>query len=437
MPERLIINGDGRIKGNIEVRGSKNAATPMIAASLLSDKPCTISNLPLIDDVYKMIKLIESMGAKVSWKEERTIEIDAGDIDPDKLDQELVAQMRSSVLLISPLLARFGKLRIRHPGGCVIGSRSIKTHLEFLKKMGARVYLEEVGQKELNNGELVKKADLYHFEAEEGLRGGEIILDEFSVTATENALMAASLAKGETTIKIAASEPHVSNLALFLKKMGAQITGEGTHSMRVKGRDILKGANHGVIYDYLEAGTFTLIGLVSRGEVEIENVPINDLDLFFSMLKKGGGDIKFLSEDRIRVKGKKKMVLEKIQTMPYPGIPTDLQSPLGVLATQTQGLTLIHDPLYEGRLKYLEELNKMGAEIVMCDPHRAIINGPTTLQGTNLDPLDLRSGAALIMAGIIAQGTTIIRDVSQADRGYERIEERLQKIGVDVRRFKE
>ncbi len=435
MPDRLIIKGGRKIKGEIDVGGSKNAATPMIAATLLAEEgTCRITNLPLIVDVKKMIELIESVGAKVKWEDERSIVVDSTELDPNNLDQKLVSQMRSSILVMGPLLARFGKLSIRHPGGCLIGSRSIDTHLNGLRSLGVDIEVEEFGALDEKVSD-TKKGHMYHLESK-NINGAEVVLDEFSVTGTENLLMAASLVKGKTVIKTAASEPHVQNLALFLNKMGAEIKFKGANCFSVKGKKNLKGADHEVIPDYLEAGTFVIMGMACNGKLKINNVPVNHLDLFLSKMKRFGGDITFPSENSLKV-GNGKLEIDKIQAMPYPGIPTDLQSPLGVLATQAEGLTLIHDPMYEGRLKYLEELNKMGAEIVMCDPHRAIINGPTKLQGTKLNPLDLRSGAALIIAGIIAEGSTEIRDVSQADRGYEEIDKRLRKIGVDVKRIKE
>ncbi len=437
MPDKLIIKGGEKIDGTIKVRGSKNAATPMIAATLLAEEgKSKISNLPLIADVHKMIRLIESVGAKVSWEGEREITVDATDLNPENLDQKLVAQMRSSILVIGPLLARFGKLSIRHPGGCLIGARPIDTHLNGLRDLGVEVKVEEFGATEASALAETKKAHMYHLEAK-NLKGKEIVLDEFSVTGTENILMASALAAGETKIKIAAVEPHVQNLAEFLTKMGSDIKLDGPNSWKVKGGKKLKGVNHRVIPDYLEAGTFVIMALAANGNLKVKAAPIDHLDLLISKMKRWGANIKVSGKDEIEVRPTDKLEIDNIQAMPYPGIPTDLQSPLGVLATQAEGLTLIHDPMYEGRLKYLEELNKMGAEIVMCDPHRAIINGPTTLHGTKLDPLDLRSGAALIIAGIIAEGTTIIRDVSQADRGYEEIEKRLREVGVDVKRIKD
>jgi len=429
MADKLIIEGKSKLEGVIDVKGSKNAATPIIAATLLTSEPCVLNNIPLVDDVYKMIDIVKKMGAKVEFLEERKVKITAKNIDPRKLDFSLVNKMRSSILLVGPLVARFGFFKIPQPGGCVIGSRPVDVHLKALRRMG--VVIEEFGLKK--NGSL--SSNIYHFKTKKGLRGKEVVLDEFSVTATENVLMAATLGKGKTVIKIAAAEPHVKDLALFLKKMGADIKGEGTNTIEIKGREKLSGAEHTIIPDYMEAGTFILMSLATKGSVRVENAPTDQLSLLLSKLKGFGAKLK-IEKNAVVTSPGKNLSINKVQTMPYPGIPTDLQAPLGVLSTQAKGLTLIHDTLYEGRLKYLEELNKMGAEIVICDPHRAIINGPTKLQGVSLDPLDLRSGAALIIAGLVAEGTTVIRDISQADRGYEEIDKRLRKIGARIKRTK-
>ena len=429
MSDKLIIEGKNKMEGVIDVRGSKNAATPIIAATLLTSSPCILDNIPLVNDVQRMIDIIRKMGAEVDFLEKRKIKITAKNIDPKKMDFSLINKMRSSILLIGPLVARCGAFKIPQPGGCIIGSRPIDVHLNALKKMG--VQIEEFGLKK--NGS--KSSDVYHFKTKKGLRGKEIVLDEFSVTATENILMAATLTKGKTVIKIAAAEPHVYDLAVFLKKMGADIKGEGTNTIEIKGKEELCGAEHTITPDYMEAGTFILLSLAVKGNIRIENVPTKQLSLLLSKLKSFGGKLK-VEKNAVTTTPGKDLCIRKVQTMPYPGIPTDLQSPLGVLSTQAKGLTLIHDTLYEGRLKYLEELNKMGAEIVICDPHRAIINGPTRLHGVSLDPLDLRSGAALIIAGLIAEGTTVIKDISQADRGYEDIDKRLCKIGAKIKRIK-
>ncbi len=428
MSDKLIIEGNSKLNGVIDVRGSKNAATPIIAATLLTSSPCVLDNVPLIGDVKKMLEIVEKIGADVEFIEKRKVRITAKNINLDNLNFDLVNKVRSSILLIGPLVARFGFVKVPQPGGCVIGARSIDTHLNAFSKMGVKI--EEFGLKK--NGS--RQSNIYHFTADNKLKGRSITLDEFSVTATENIMMAATLAEGKTVIDIAASEPHVKDLALFLKKMGADIKGEGTNTIEINGKKSLKGGEHSICYDYIEAGTFILLAMATKGDVTIKNVPVDHLKLFISKMKSSGGRLE-VKGDKIIVSPYKDLVIRKVQTLPYPGIPTDLQAPLGVLSTQTKGLTLIHDPLYDGRLKYLEQLNKMGAEIVVCDPHRAIINGPSKLHGVKLDPLDLRAGAALIIAGLIAEGTTIIRDISQADRGYEEIDKRLCAIGARIKRI--
>jgi UDP-N-acetylglucosamine 1-carboxyvinyltransferase len=435
--DKFIIEGGEPLKGTIEVKGSKNSATPIIAATLLTSEPCVIDNLPLIEDVLKMIELVSLLGAKVTWLGERKIRIEASDIDPGKIDQKLVSKMRSSVLVLGPLLARFNQVEMNHPGGCIIGTRSIDTHLDAFKEMGAQV---EVSQKSSSFEEAEniysEKTNFYQIKKKDSFDDRTVVLNEFSVTGTENVLMAAALNPGKTTIKIAACEPHVQELAEFLKKMGVEIDGQGTHTITVKGKKNLSGAEHFVSYDSVEAGTYILMASAVPGKVTIKNVPFEHLELLFKQLKSFGGNFKKLSEDSVSVEKADNLKIRRIQTWTYPGIATDLQSAFGVLATQAEGLTLIHDPIFDGRLKYLEELNKMGADIIICDPHRAVINGPTELYGTELGPLDLRGGAALIIAGLLAKGTTIIKNVSQVDRGYEKIEERLACLGARIKREK-
>lgn len=419
--EKFVIQGGKPLIGEIEVSGCKNAATPILAATLLTDKPCVISNLPLVEDVLKMIDILEGMGAKVQWLAERKIEIQNKDTDPKKLNQKLVCQMRSSVLLIGPILARFGGIKIAQPGGCIIGVRPIDTHLDAFQKMGV---------------DIEKEANFFKLKIKNKLLGNEIILKEFSVTATENILMAASLAQGKTTIKIAAAEPHVQDLCKFLQKMGVKIQGVGNHTLKITGQKKLKGAEHFLIYDAVEAGTYMILGAATKGKIKIKNAPLDFLDLILEEFREFKIPFETAGKNSIQIEPWQELTIEKIQCLPYPGIPTDLQSAFGVLATQSPGSTLIHDPLYEGRLKYLEELNKMGAEIIICDPHRAIINGPTKLHGAELGTIDIRGGASLVIAGLAAEGRTVIKNIGQIDRGYEKIEEKLRKLGADIKRVK-
>ena len=421
MTEKFVINGGKPLKGEIEVRGAKNAAFPILAATLLTEEECEIANLPLIEDVSRMIEILKSMGSQISWVSERTIKIKNSQIDPTKVREDLICLLRGSVLFFGPLLARFGQIKLPRPGGCIIGARPIDTHLDGFHQLGVNVSKE--GDKYLLNSSASHAAT--------------IVLDEFSVTATENLMLLASFLPGQTVIKIADSDYQVQELAKFLQQMGVKIKGEGTHEVVVQGTKKFKGVKHELINDPVEAGTFILTAAATKGNVLVKNVETDFLELPLKKLKDFGVPYEIVNHNAVRVSPWQKLKIDKIQSLPYPGIPSDLQSAFGVLATQAQGSTLIHDPLYEGRLKYLEELNKMGAEIYFADPHRAIINGPTQLQGRELNSFDLRGGAALIIAGLIAQGKTIISNIYQVDRGYERIEERLQQLGADIKRVKE
>ncbi|OQA70847.1 MAG: UDP-N-acetylglucosamine 1-carboxyvinyltransferase [Parcubacteria group bacterium ADurb.Bin247] len=419
MPEKFVINGGNPLKGEIEVRGSKNAATPILAATLLTDQPCIIDNIPLVEDVFRMIEILEDLGADVEWLDKRKIRVQAKKIASNIKNKSLVTKMRSSVLIIGPLLARLGMAEINKPGGCIIGVRPIDVHLNAFRDLG--VIIDHTN-------------DFYSLKTD-GIKGGHIVLDEFSVTATENVMMAAALCSNKTIIDLAACEPHVQDLAVFLKKMGVRIKGEGTHTIEIIGNKELKGARHKIQYDYIEAGTYILMASTVGGCVTVKNTPVGSLQLVLKNLKSFGANVEIIDNETVLVKESSNMRMDSIQALPYPGIPTDLQSMFGVLATQTINATLIHDPLYEGRLKYLEELNKMGAKIIVCDPHRAIISGPTQLYGADLRTFDLRGGAALISAGLTAKGTTTIYNMEQIDRGYEKIEERLQGIGAQIKRI--
>ncbi|MEA1937396.1 MAG: UDP-N-acetylglucosamine 1-carboxyvinyltransferase [Patescibacteria group bacterium] len=417
--QKFIINGGIPLEGKIAVMGSKNATTPILSACLLTKEECLIDNIPLITDVLKMIDILESMGVEIEWVGERQLRIKAGDgVDPEKMDFALVGKMRSSILLIGSLLARFKKFRIKHPGGCIIGARPIGIHFDALEALGAKITQDE---------------NFYYFEADE-LVGKTIVLKEFSVTATENLMMAATLAKGTTIIKIAAIEPHIQDLARFLVKMGARIKGLGMHTIQIEGMEKMRGARHKIIPDPIEVGTFAIAAAATKGSIEINNVNLHELDLVLEKLREIGVNLETKKSKLIIKPVNKFNSVNKIETRTYPGIPTDLQAPLAVLATQAEGTTLVHDTMYEGRFAYINELNKMGANAIICDPHRALITGPTPLYGQTITSFDLRAGATLIIAALLAEGQSVIEKVDQVDRGYEKIEERLRKLGVDIRR---
>lgn len=424
MNVKFIVNGGRVLNGEIETRGSKNATTPIIAATLLTKRPCVIKNIPKIGDVLKMIKILESMGSKVEWIEKRTVRITNANIDPSKLDETLVSQMRSSILLIGPMLARFGEIKLNTPGGCRIGVRPMDAHLDAFKELGVEVFYDE-------------EDDAYFLKQTRKNDKARITLKEFSPTGTEN-LMMFGATMNHLEIDIAAADPHVVDLGNFLQKLGAKVDGLGTHHLTLDGQLDEDGGEveHTIISDYIEAGTFIILGIATKSEITVTNVPAEDLLLFFQKLKELNASFE-IDGDKVIVHGSQSELkaIPKLMTQPHPGFPSDLQAPFGVLATQAHGETLIYDTLYEGRLKYLYELEKMGAEIEMLDPHRAIIKGPTELVGMTVESIDLRAGATLIIAALVAQGESTLHTAEQIDRGYENIEERLNAIGADIKRI--
>lgn len=415
---KFVIEGGHSLKGEVEIMGMKNAATPILAATLLTSESCLLKNMPKISDVQVMIEILKSLGSEIEFLDEHTVRISNHNLSLHRLDKDSVCKMRSSILFMGPLLSRFGQVELPEPGGCIIGNRPIDTHVYALEQLGAKI--------ERKNGFYGMKVN--------GLKGAIIILPEFSVTATENALMAAVLAKGKTIIKLAAAEPHVQDLCHFLNEMGAKISGIGTHTLIVDGVKKVKGVEHTIIPDQIEVGTFAVAATVTRGEVKIKNIVPEHLEIILLKLKQMG--VKFeVGENYLQIYPSTNLRAFKLQTMPYPGFPTDLQAPFGVLATQCHGTSLIQDPLFEGRMAYVQELIKMGANAIIADPHRVVITGPTPLYGQEIKSFDLRAGATLIIAGLIAHGQTIINQAEVVDRGYERIEERLGKLGASIKRF--
>lgn len=418
--ERFVIEGGNPLKGEVELRGYKNSAGGILAATILTDEDCIVDNLPLVSDVLSLLKVLEEMGAKIVWQGRRKIKINNGKINPAKLNFEEIQKSRVSVLLLGPLMARFGNFKFPHPGGDRIGLRPILTHILALKELGA---------------EISQDGEFYHFRTNK-ISGKEIILREFSVTATENLMMAAAMARGKTIIKMAAAEPQVQDVGDFLQSMGAKIEGIGSHEIRLEGVGRLKGADHRIIPDLLEAGTFIIAAAVTKGEVRVKNVVKDHLDSFLSKLSEMGVRLKMNSDGVLLVLPSPNLKAVKIQALPFPGFPTDLIPPLIPLLTQAQGRSVIHDPLYENRLNFTQELRKMSADIELVDPHRVFIFGKTELKSSRIESWDIRAGAALIIAGLAARGKTVIENISQIDRGYERIEERLQKLGANIKRIK-
>jgi UDP-N-acetylglucosamine 1-carboxyvinyltransferase len=413
---KLIIQGGKKLSGRIRISGMKNAATPILAACLLANKKCMIRNVPDIADVRVMLQILKSLGLGVQYQN-HTAEIEPGKINLKKLNKDLVKKLRSSILLLGPLLARLGNITLPEPGGCIIGKRPIGTHLYALEALGAKIkHLD--GKINLKTG---------------GLKGKTVVLPEFSVTATENLLMAAATARGKTVIKMSAIEPHIEDLIKFLNKMGASIKMSAGHTIVIQGVKKLGGAEHAIIPDSIEAGTLAVAALITKGKITLEGVRHEHMDAVYSLLARIGAELT-IEKNNLTVFAKGKLKAFNLQALPYPGFPTDLQAPFGLLATQCHGASLIHDPMYEGRLFYINELIKMGANATICDPHRVLVSGPAQLYGTEIKGLDLRAGATLVLAGLIAKGKTIVLGAENLDRGYERLDERLNELGAEIER---
>jgi len=421
MAEKFIIQGGKPLNGIVEISGSKNAAGPILASTILTEEKVIIENLPLVADILNVINLLKEIGAEVNWLSPKKIEVSTKNINPEKLNPEKISKTRISVLFIGPLLSRFKNFKIAHPGGDRIGVRPISTHLKSLEKLGVSIS---------NSG------NFYKFSVDK-LEGKKIILKEFSVTATENLMMAACLAEGKTEIIGAAAEPHVQDLAKILNSMGANVKGAGTHTIVIEGVKEMHGTSHEIIPDPIEAGTFIIIGCITHGQIEVKNLNPDHLALFLDKLEEMGVDFEE-KQNSIIVNYSPHLKAVKVQALPYPGFPTDLLPPITALLTQAEGKSLIHDPLYENRFGHLQELKKMGADIELVDPHRALIFGKSNnLKGLKIESWDIRAGASLVIAGLMAEGETILKSISQIDRGYEKIEEKLSKIGADIKRVKD
>lgn len=418
--EYFAINGGKKLAGIIDVRGSKNATTPILAATLLTKDECILNNIPLIEDVFRMLEILESMGVKVKFLGERKISVQADKVDPKKVDVEKIKKLRSSILLLGSLSARFDNFKLYHPGGCVIGARPVGTHFDALDKMGI---------------DIKQDGSVYNINAKKR-KAGKVVLQEMSVTATENTMMLAASLPGKTVIKICAAEPHVEDLGRFLVSLGAKIKGLGTHTLEITGSKKLHGCMHSIIPDANEAATFLIMGVATGSPIRVKNAVEDHLDLVLERLRQFGADFKIGKNYIEVVPAKKLQALAKLDPRTYPGIPSDVQAPFGVLATQAEGATLIFDTIFEGRFNYLSELEKMKAKVKLLNPHQALISGPTILCGGEIKSFDLRAGVSLIIAALVAKGKTTIQDIYQVDRGYEKIEERLQKLGAEIERIK-
>lgn len=414
---KFIVQGGQKLKGEVTVSGSKNAALPILCAALLTKDKTVLKNVPDIADIRSMITIMESMGVVVK-SENNNIEIDPSKMENRNLTGELVKQMRASILLIGAILPRFKEVKMDFPGGCVLGKRSVHAHTYGLKELGAKVI-------DSSNG--------LHLTVDK-LKGKQIILPELSVTATENLLMASVLASGITEIRLAAAEPHVQELCHFLKGMGAKISGIGTNSLRIEGVKSLKGTIHKIEGDYLEAGTLAIAAVATNGDVIINGIKTDYLDSLWQKFIEMG--VKFsLDKDSVHIKQSPNLKAIKIvRTAVYPSFATDLQAPFSILLTKAKGISKVFETLFEGRLNYLFELEKMGAHIEYLNPHQAIILGPTRLKAIEISSCDIRAGAAMIIAALIADGTTEILNIKYIDRGYEKLDEKLKKLGAIIER---
>jgi len=414
---KLKIHGGKRLSGRIVVEGNKNAALPLIAACLLTDHECVLTNVPRIRDVDVLLELLKGLGAKVNGAGTSTLRIQCETITGDRPDPLLVGKLRGSVLLLGPLLARYGSARLAPPGGDFPTRRTIATHVQALVELGA-VQVDEPG---------------HALDAPNGLSGASFYLDEASVTGTETALLAAAGAKGRTEIRHAAMEPHVVELCRFLRAMGTSIEGEGTSTISVEAPARFRGAEHRLDGDYIEAGSWGVTAAITGGDIEVLGARTGDLEVVMSPLVRMGLQCRY-DEDRLRVEPSSLTACGRVTTGLWPGFPSDMVSLVTVLATQADGRTLVHDWMYELRLFALEQLSAMRADLFLCDPHRIIISGPTRLRGRLLDARDLRSGMALIAAGLAADGESTVTPLETVERGYASLVERLRSLGAQVER---
>jgi len=423
MPPSFCVTGGRALKGTIRPAGNKNAALPILAATLLADGPCQIDNVPHIRDVETMLALLEHLGAAVRWDGANTVTIDTTKAEARALDPKLSARIRASILLAGPMLARFGRVSLPPPGGDVIGRRRVDTHFLALERLGADITV----------------GDTYKLEGK--LTGADIFLDEPSVTGTENALMAAVTARGTTVLRNAASEPHVQDLARFLVALGAKIDGIGSNTMTIEGVAALHAAPHTIGPDHIEIGSFIGLAAVTNGAVTIDGVRGEDLRstlLAFERLgvrpRLDGTQLVVDADQERRIRPDLGGHVPKLEDGPWPAFPADLMSIAIVAASQCEGLLLVFEKLFESRLFFVDKLIGMGARIVLCDPHRAVIAGPSPLRGQVVESPDIRAGMAMLLAALAAQGDSVIHNIGQIERGYERIDERLQALGAQIER---
>lgn len=424
--EKFIINGGIPLSGEITPSGNKNAALPLMAACLLTDEPVILHNVPDILDVRAMVKLLESLNVKIDYLDKTTLRFDASDIKPANLDPMICRRIRASILLAGPLISRVGEFLLPPPGGDVIGRRRVDTHMLAFSGLGVKT--------EYTNNH-------FHFKARQ-LVGADILMDEASVTGTENAIMGCVLAKGESILRNAASEPHVQELCQLLNAMGAKIDNIGSNTLHITGVDRLHSAEFTIGPDYLEVVSYIGAAVVTGGSIRVKNAGVEHLDMIHLVMNRlgvkwecVGDDIVVPADQALTIEPDLGNAIPEISVMPWPAFPTDLMSIAIVIATQSKGSILFHDWMYPSRMYFTDKLVSMGAQIVLCDPHRCIVQGPTPLNGENLESPDIRAGMSLVLAALSANGQSVLRNVSQIDRGYQEVDQKLAKLGADIVRI--
>lgn len=414
---KFLVKGNTKLTGRIKVAGNKNSILPIMAATLLAKDASTLENVPNISDVKIMSELLQLSGAEIKFHSGSKLTINPAQVKKIEYPNNLTEKLRASVTLLGPVVARIGFIKMGYPGGDIIGRRPLDTHFQVLEALGAKVKKEE---------------DYFEVTATK-LTGCEIFLQEASVTATENAIIAACTAQGQTTVRRAASEPHVVDLCDFLIKMGAKIGGVGSNILKITGVDNLYGTTHSTRPDHIEVGTFAIMAAVTKSKLEIFPIIKEDLDMTFLTLKRFG--IKFeVDKNSLKILPSKLTAVEKVVTDVWPGFPTDLMAPMIVLATQAEGVTILHDWMYESRMFFVDKLISMGAKVEIADPHRVFVNGPTKLHGQKLDSPDIRAGFAMVIAALSASGESEINKAELVERGYENIVERLSALGAKIER---
>ncbi len=421
---QFIVHGGQPLSGTIRPAGNKNAALPIIAATLLTDQPVTLTNVPRIRDVETLVELLRSVGAEADWTAHNTLAVHAAEIHAGALDAALCARIRASILLAAPLLVRSGAVTLPPPGGDVIGRRRLDTHFHVLKELGAEF----------------TASDRYELRAN-GFTGADVFLDEPSVTATENALMAAAAARGTTVLRNAASEPHVQDLARFLVALGARVEGIGTNTLTIQGTASFAGATHAIGPDHIEVGSFIGLAAVTNSAIRIEQAGVEHLRSTLMGFERLGVQCRVEGADLVVPADQPRVIqsdlgghVPKLEDQPWPAFPADLMSIAIVTATQCHGVILMHEKMFESRMFFVDKLVSMGARIVLCDPHRAVVIGPSALHAANVESPDIRAGMAMLLAALAAPGRSTIQNVQQIERGYERIDERLNALGARIER---